>query len=410
MINVAKIREDFPMLNQNKQMQNHPLVYLDSAATSLKPQTVINAEIDYYQNYSVNAHRGDYDLAHQVDTMINETREAVADFINGTPEEIVFTSGTTASINLVAFGYGMKFLTSEDEILLTQAEHASNVLPWFKVAEITGAKINYIPLDESGKLTAENLRKAISKKTKIVAVAHVTNVLGYIVDIKEIASICHEFGALIVVDGAQSVPHMPIDVRDTDIDFLSFSGHKMLGPTGIGVLYGKYSLLQITDPFMTGGGQTAKFDMCGDVNFLAPPIKFEAGTPHMAGIAGLKAAIDYLNAIGMDNIYAYEKELRIYAMEKLAKLDNLTIYNPDADGGIISFNVNGVFAQDVASYFNSRGICVRSGQHCAQILIEYLNTVSTVRASLYFYNTKEDVDAFVEACQEAGNFLDAYFG
>ena len=189
MINVAKIREDFPMLNQNKQMQNHPLVYLDSAATSLKPQTVINAEIGYYQNYSVNAHRGVYDLAHQVDTMIKETREAVTDFINGTPEEIVFTSGTTASINLVAFGYGMKFLTSEDEILLTQAEHASNVLPWFKVAEITGAKINYIPLDESGKLTAENLRKAISKKTKIVAVAHVTNVLGYVVDIKEIASI-----------------------------------------------------------------------------------------------------------------------------------------------------------------------------------------------------------------------------
>jgi len=410
MIDVNKIREDFPMLNQHKTMQNHPLVYLDSAATSLKPQSVIDAEVDYYQNYSVNAHRGDYDLAHQVDTMVNQARKAVADLINSTPEEVVFTSGATASINLVAFGYGMKFLTSEDEILLTQAEHASNVLPWFKVAEVTGAKINYIPLDETGKLTPENLQKTISHKTKIVAVAHVTNVLGFVVDIKKIAAICHENGALVIVDGAQSVPHMPIDVQDTDIDFLSFSGHKMLGPTGIGVLYGKYKLLQMTDPFMTGGGQTAKVDMCGDVNFLAPPIKFEAGTPHIAGIAGLKAAVEYLTKIGMDNIYAYEKELREYAMEKLRKLNNLTIYNPDAEGGIISFNVQGVFAQDVASYFNSRGICVRSGQHCAQILIEYLNTVSTVRASLYFYNTKEDIDAFVKACQEAGNFLDAYFG
>lgn len=410
MLDVHTIRKDFPMLHPLKTMQGQPLVYLDSASTSLKPKCVIEAVRDYYENYSVNAHRGDYDLAHHVDVMVESTREVVANFINAKAREIIFTSGTTASINLVAFGYGMKFLKPDDEILLTQAEHASNVLPWFKVSEITKAKIKYIPLDEQGKLTPENLRKTITKNTKVVAIAHVTNVLGYVVDIKELAKICHEFGAIIVVDGAQSVPHMPIDVMDADIDFLSFSGHKMCGPTGVGVLFGKYHLLEIMEPLMTGGGQTAKFDMCGDVSFLLPPTKFEAGTQNIAGIIGLKAAVEYLQKIGMENIAKHEHELHQYAVNKLKNINHVILYNAEASGGIISFNIKDVFAQDIATYLNSRGIAVRSGQHCAQILIEYLQTVSTVRASWYFYNTKEDIDQLVEACQEAGNYLDAFFG
>jgi cysteine desulfurase/selenocysteine lyase len=313
------------------------------------------------------------------------------------------------SINLIAYGYGTKYLTKDDEILITQAEHASNVLPWFKVGEMTGCKINYIPLNEDGKLVPENLRKVISKKTKIIAVAHVTNVLGFIVDIKEITKIAHQYGAIVVCDGAQSVPHMPTDVKDLDVDFLSFSGHKMVGPTGIGVLYGKYGLLEKTAPFMTGGGMNAKFDMCGDVTYLQPPSKFEAGTQNIEGIYGLKAATDYLMSLGMENIRRYEDELRTYAIEKLKKNERVILYNEKAESGIITFNIKGVFAQDEATYLNSQGIACRSGQHCAKVLLDYLGEVATVRASLYFYNTKEDIDAFVSALEKGGDFLDAYF-
>ena len=407
MFDVNKIRKDFPVLKQT--MQGHPLIYLDSAATSLKPRVVINAVEQYYENYSVNAGRGEYDLTHAVDQKVIETRKAVAKLINAHPEEIVFTSGASMSINLVAFGYGMKYLKKGDEILLTQAEHASNVLPWFKVAEITGAIINYIPLDEKGRLTPENLEKVISKKTKVVSVAHVTNVLGYIVDIKAIAKITHKYGAILVCDGAQSVPHLPTDVQDLDVDFLAFSGHKLLGPTGIGVLYGKYDLLKITDPLMTGGGQTSKFDMCGDVAFLAPPMKFEAGTQNLAGIFGLKAAVDYLMEIGLDTIDEYERELKKYAIKKLSALPNIKIYNADSETGIITFNIKGVPSQDAASFFNSYGIAIRSGQHCANVLIDYLGEVATCRASLYFYNTYEEIDKFVEVASHGEDYLDAYF-
>lgn len=407
MFDVNKIRKDFPVLKQT--MQGHPLIYLDSAATSLKPRVVIDAVEQYYENYSVNAGRGEYDLTHAVDQKVIETRKAVAKLINAHPEEIVFTSGASMSINLVAFGYGMKYLKKGDEILLTQAEHASNVLPWFKVAENTGAIINYIPLDKKGRLTAENLEKVISKKTKVVSVAHVTNVLGYIVDIKEIAKITHKYGAILVCDGAQSVPHLPTDVQDLDVDFLAFSGHKLLGPTGIGVLYGKYDLLKITDPLMTGGGQTSKFDMCGDVAFLVPPMKFEAGTQNIAGIFGLKAAVDYLMEIGLDTIDEYERELKKYAIKKLSALPNIKIYNADSETGIITFNIKGVPSQDAASFFNSYGIAIRSGQHCANVLIDYLGEVATCRASLYFYNTYEEIDKFVEVASHGEDYLDAYF-
>ena len=409
MFDVYKIRKDFPMFTNNVKMQGKPLVYLDNAATTFKPQCVLDAINLYNSQETSNSHRGDYDLCYAVDKKIDETRQRIAKFINAETNEIVFTSGTSMSINMVAYGYGAKFLTKNDEILITQAEHASNVLPWFKVREMTGCKVNYIPLDKEGRLTVENLRKTITKKTKIVAVAHVTNVLGYIIDIKSIAKVVHEFGAILICDGAQSVPHMTTDVKDLDVDFLSFSGHKICGPTGIGVLFGKFDLLCKMDPFMTGGGMNAKFDMCGDVAYLAPPIKFEAGTQNIEGIFGLNAAIWYVSNLGMNNIRDYEHSLRKYAIEQLEKLDNVEIYNKNAESGIITFNIKGVFAQDVATYFNSRGIACRSGQHCAKILIDFLKQVATVRASIYFYTTKEEIDALVEACRTGGDFLNAYF-
>lgn len=409
MLDVEKIRKDFPMFVNNTQMQGKPLVWLDNASTTFKPYSVIKAIENYYSNETSNSHRGDYDLCYQVDQKILETRKTVAKFINCDTSEVVFTSGTTASINLVAYGFGIKYLSKDDEILLTEAEHASNVLPWFKVSEVTGAKVCYIPLDKDGRLTIENVRKTITKNTKIIAVAHVTNVLGYSTPIKEIAKAAHEVGAYIVVDGAQSVPHKKTDVKDSDIDFLSFSGHKLLGPTGVGVLYGKFDLLCKMEPFMTGGGMNAKFDMCGEVGYLEPPLRFEAGTQNIAGIIGLKPAIDYLMNLGMENIEAHEKELKEYAVKKLKETGKVVIYNEHSEAGIVTFNVKDVFSQDAATYFNSQGIACRSGQHCAKILHEFLGTLTTVRASFYLYTSKEDIDRLVEAVKNGGNYLDAYF-
>jgi len=397
------------MYRNRIKMQGKPLVWLDNASTTFKPDCVLDAVKAYYESETSNSHRGDYDLCFNIDQKILETRQTVGKFINCRPEEVVFTSGTTASINLVAFGWGAKYLKKGDEILLTQAEHASNVLPWYKVSEMTGAVIKFIPLDEEGRLTPENLSAVITERTKIVAIAHVTNVLGYIAPVKQLSKIAHEHGAILVLDGAQSVPHLTTDVQDLDCDFLSFSGHKICGPTGIGVLYGKFALLSKTDPFMTGGGMNAKFDMCGDVAYLEPPLRFEAGTQNIEGILGLKAAIEYVMNIGMDNINAYEEALKRYAVSELEKTGNAIVYNPKSEAGIVTFNIKDVFAQDAASFLNSRGIACRSGQHCAKILIDYLKVVATVRASFYFYTTKEDIDALVDAVRHGKEFLDAYF-
>ena len=409
MIDPYKIRNDFPMYRNRIKMQGKPLVWLDNASTTFKPDCVLEAVSAYYESETSNSHRGDYDLCFNIDQKILETRKTIGKFINCRPEEVVFTSGTTASINLVAFGWGAKYLKKGDEILLTQAEHASNVLPWFKVSEMTGAVIKFIPLDKEGRLTPENLSAVITDRTKIVAIAHVTNVLGYIAPVKELAKIVHEHGAILVLDGAQSVPHVPTDVQDLDCDFLSFSGHKICGPTGIGVLFGKFALLSKTDPFMTGGGMNAKFDMCGDVAYLEPPLRFEAGTQNIEGILGLKAAIDYVMSLGMDNINTYEEALKRYAVSELEKTGNAIVYNPLSEAGIVTFNIKDVFAQDAASFLNSRGIACRSGQHCAKILIDYLKVVATVRASFYFYTTKEDIDSLVDAVRHGKDFLDAYF-
>ena len=384
----------------DRTMQSHPLVYLDNAATTFKPQCVIDAVVRYYTEQTTNVHRGDYEISYQVSEAYEKTREDVARFIHAEPKEIVFTAGASASLNLVAYGYGRKYLKPGDVILSTEAEHASNILPWFKVVEETGAKLEYIPLTEDGRLTLENFRKAMHEQVKIVAVADITNVLGYVAPIEEMTRIAHEHGAIVVCDGAQSVPHTPTDVKAWDVDFLAFSAHKMCGPTGIGVLYGKFELLQKTDPFMLGGGSNARFDMCGNILLKDAPYKFEAGTPNIEGVLGLQQAVRYLETIGMDKIEAYEHELKAYAIEKLKKLDNLILYNPTSPTGIIAFNVKDVFAQDAAGYLNSKGIAVRSGNHCAKILLNVLKTSETIRASLYFYNTKEDVDRFVQACSE----------
>lgn len=409
MYDVYEIRKQFPMLNNNIKMQGHPLVFLDNASTTFKPKCVIDKINEYYNFKTSNSHRGDYDLCYNMDVEVENARRLIANFINANENEIVFTSGTSMSINLIAYGYGLKYLTKNDEVLISEAEHASNVLPWFRISELTGCKINYIPLDKDGRLTVENLKKVISKKTKVVSIAHIGNVLGYIAPIKEISKVVHSYGAILALDGAQSVPHIPTDVKDLDCDFLSFSGHKMCGPTGIGVLYGKYHLLDIMDPFLTGGGMNAKFDMCGNVKYLNPPSKFEAGTEHLAGIMGLGEAVKFLSNIGMENIAKHEEKLRKYFLEKIKDVDDVIIYNKEAGTGIITFNVKGVFAQDEATFLNSKGIAVRSGQHCAKILIDFLGEVATVRMSTYLYTTKEDIDYLCDILKKKGDILDAYF-
>ena len=408
-MDINKIRQDFTMLSSNKKMQGHDLVYFDNAATSLKPKSVLDSIAKYYEEYTSNSHRGDYDLEYEVDVAIDRTRESVARLINCDTDEVVFTSGTTMSLNMVAYAYAMKYLNKEDEIIISEVEHASNILPWYKVREVTGCTIKFVPLDENFKVTKENLLKVISNKTKIVSLAHISNVIGEEIDVKELAKVIHSFGALFVVDGAQSVPHKKIDVKDLDCDFLAFSAHKMLGPTGVGVLYAKKELLEKMDTYQVGGGMNETFKTNFEVVPHKAPTKFEGGTMNIEGIIAFNEAIKYLENIGLDNIEKRELELKAYAIKKLEELDNVVIYNKHSNSGIITFNIKDVFAQDAATYFNSQGIAVRSGQHCAKLLNDKLGTVATVRASLYFYNTEEEIDKFVEACKHGGDFLNAYF-
>ncbi len=410
MFDSKEIRKDFPMFRNEVKMQGKKLVFLDNASTTFKPDCVLNAISNYYQNETSNSHRGDYDLCYKVDQTVLNTRKKVAKFINAKSEnEIVFTSGATSSLNLVAYGYGASHLQEGDEILIDEGEHASNVLPWYVVAKQTGATVKFVELDKEGKVSIENLKKGLTSKTKIVSLAHVSNVLGFVLPIKEMAKIIHENGSVFSVDGAQSVPHMKIDVQDLDCDFLSFSGHKMLGPTGIGVMYGKYDLLKEMDPYLVGGGMNDKFNACGLFTYLLPPARFEAGTINIEGIYGLGAAIDYLENLGMDEINAHEKELKRYAIEKIKETNNAIIYNENSESGIVTFNIKDVFAQDAATFLNSKGIACRSGQHCAKALNQFLGTPATVRASFYIYTTKEDIDALADAIKHGKDFLDAYF-
>ncbi len=410
MIDVQRLRSDFPMLH-GKKMQGCDLIYFDNAATTFKPQAVRAAVDYYYTDITCNAHRGDYDLSYTVDQAYEGTRERVARFLHAQTNEIVFTSGTSESLNLVAQGYGRKFLHEGDIVLSSESEHASCVLPWMKVCEERKAALSFIPLDPSGHIDMDSFRAQMSDRVKVIALAMITNVLGYEAPIQEICAMAHSYGAVVVVDGAQSVPHMPIDVRKLDCDFLAFSAHKMCGPTGTGVLYGKYALLDAMDPLHLGGGSNARYDMCGNIRLKNPPFKFESGTPNIEGVLGLRAAIDYLDAVGMANIHAYELELHHYIVKELLKMNHIIVYNPDAQSAIITFNVKDVFAQDAATFFNANGIAVRSGQHCAKLLIDRLNTSATIRASLYFYNTKAEADRFLAVCAQANmqSCLDVYF-
>ena len=409
MFDPNKIRQDFPMFTNKTKMQGHELVFLDNASTTFKPKSVIEAMNYYNEHETANSARGDYDTMYHVDQTIAKTRELVAKFINAYTDEIVFTSSDTESLNLVAFGYFANHLTKDDEILITVAEHASNTLPWFKLQEKIGCKVKYIPLTEEGRLTLDNVEKSITSKTKVISVANVTNVLGFYTDMKPICELAHKHGILVVCDGAQSVPHGKTDVKQFDVDFLGFSGHKMLGPTGIGVLFGKRELLTKTDPIILGGGMNETYETDGSYVLHSAPAKLEAGTKNIQAIYGLGAAIEYINKIGIENINKYEKELRSYAIEKMKEVKDIIIYNENAESGIISFNIKGVFAQDLATLLNSKGIACRSGNHCAKILKNQIHEIATVRASLYFYNTKEEIDKLVEALQEGGNFLDVYF-
>ena len=382
-------REDFLLLNQN-------IIYLDNGATSLKPKVISQSISDYYNNYSANAHRGDYDLSLKVDSKYEETRKLVKDFINAkTTKEIIFTSGATDSLNKIIFGFFKNYLKTNDEVLLTKSEHASNILPWFELADELNIKINYIPL-ENLEVTLDNVKRNITPNTKVISIAHITNVVGDIRPIKEIISYAHSKGILVVVDGAQSVAHMQVDVQELDIDFLAFSAHKMLGPTGVGVLYGKEELLNNMHPIIFGGGMNASFQFDGTRIYNDTPTCFEAGTPNIAGVIGLGEAIKYLNNIGMDKITNYEQNLKKYAISKLKTINDIIIYNENSQSGIITFNIKNIFAQDLAIYLNKYNICIRAGNHCAKILNEDLGIKNTCRISLYFYNTKEEIDYLVK--------------
>lgn len=387
-------REDFNVLKN--------VVYLDNAATSLKPKILSQKVSDYYNNYSANASRGDYKIALLVDNEILNTRNKIKDFINASSsDEIIFTSNATDSLNKIVFGYFRYNLKDNDEVLITKAEHASNILPWFELSNEININVNYIPLNENYEITLDNVKKSITKNTKVISLAYISNVVGDIRPIKEIIEYAHKLGIKVVVDGAQAVAHMKIDVIDTDIDFLAFSAHKMCGPTGLGILYGKKELLNNLYPTCFGGGMNASFTFDRITKYKSLPSKLEAGTLPIASIIGFGSVIDYLNNIGMDNIYNYEKELRNYAIDRLSEIENIEIYNTNSKSGIITFNYKDIFPQDLAIYLDKYNICVRAGNHCAKLLKDELKIKNTCRVSLYFYNTKEDIDALVKALKNS---------
>ena len=408
MIDTEQVRKDFPMYRNGGMYGDRPLHYLDNAATTFKPRQVIEASDRYYTDICANTKRGDYALAHDADVAYDESRETVARFINADPEEVVFTSGDTMGLNFVAYGL-MPGLKKGDEIVLSWEEHASNALPWFRVAQITGASIRYVPLTEDGRITPENLKSVVNENTKVVALASISNVLGHPLPVRELARIAHSVGAVYVDDGAQSVPHSETDVRETDVDFLCFSGHKMLGPTGIGVMYGKRERLEGLEPLFYGGEMNARFDSSCSISLSDVPDRFEAGTQNMSGAMGLAEACRYIESIGFRNIRDHERKLKRMAVDGMLANGNAVLYNADSDTGIVTFNINGVFAQDAASYLGDRGVFVRSGTHCAKILPEFLKTQATVRASMYIYNDEDDVKALVEASRHAEDFLDVFF-
>lgn len=400
-----ELKKDFPIL------QNKNVVYLDSGATTQKPNQVINAVKEFYEKYNANPHRGAYSLSMEATEVYENTRDKIAKFINAkSREEIIFSKNATEALNLIAYSYGMENVKNGDEILLSIMEHHSNLVPWQKVAKVADAKLNYMYINEEFEISDEEIESKITDKTKIVGITHVSNILGTINNVKKVIDYAHKKGAIVIVDASQSIPHMKIDVQDLDCDFLVFSGHKMLAPLGIGVLYGKKELLDKMSPFLMGGDMI-EYVYEQETTFAPLPNKFEAGTQNVEGVIGLGAAIDYIENIGYNKIEEIEKELVSYAKSELSKLDYLKLYltpNEENHSGVISFNINGVHPHDVASILDSQGVCVRSGNHCAQPLMRYLGIDSTCRASFYFYNDKEDVDKLVQALEKAYEMFKKY--
>ncbi|AAP28883.1 cysteine desulfurase SufS [Bacillus anthracis] len=394
-MNIHEIRKQFPILDQK--VNGKQLVYFDSAATSQKPIQVIETLERYYKEYNSNVHRGVHTLGTKATDAYEGAREKVRKFINAkSMEEIIFTCGTTTALNTVAASYGLENVKEGDEIVISYMEHHSNIIPWQQVAKKTGATLKYLPLQPDGTISIEDARQTITPNTKIVSIMYVSNVLGTINPVKEIGAIAHENGAIMVVDGAQSTPHMKVDVQDLNCDFYALSAHKMCGPTGIGVLYGKKELLNNMEPIEFGGEMIDFVDL-QESTWKELPWKFEAGTPIIGNAIGLGAAIDFLEEIGLDNIEKHEHELAQYALERLSEVDGVTIYGPKHRAGLVTFNIEDVHPHDVATVLDVEGIAVRAGHHCAQPLMKWLKASSTARASFYLYNTKEEIDTFVES-------------
>ncbi|WP_186578167.1 cysteine desulfurase [Aquibacillus kalidii] len=405
-MDVKAVRQLFPILDQ--EVNGHPLVYLDSSATSQKPLTVINALEDYYKLDNSNVHRGVHTLGTRATDKYEGARDKVRKFINASSvQEVIFTRGTTTAINTVAYSYRSK-LSEGDEIVITPMEHHSNIIPWQQTAKATGATLKYIPLQEDGTISLDEVKATISDKTKIVAMMHVSNVLGTVNPVKEVAKIAHQHGAVMLVDGAQSVPHMKVDVQDLDCDFYAFSGHKMCGPTGIGVLYGKKQLLENMEP-VEFGGEMIDFVNLYDSTWKELPWKFEGGTPIIAGAIGLGAAIDFLTEIGLDEIEAHEHKIVTYALQELRTIDGISIYGPEQRAGLITFNLDDVHPHDTATVLDADGIAVRAGHHCAQPLMKWLDVTATARASFYLYNTEDDVDRLVAGLNKAKEYFGDVF-
>ena len=384
-------RDDFPILENNN-------IYFDNGATTLKSKQVIASINKYYLEYTSNIHRGEYDASIITNKLYDETRDIIRKFINASNDDLViYTRGTTESINMIVFGFMKKHLNKGDIVLLNKAEHASNILPWFKLKEEIGIEIDYIDLDENYEITLDNVKKKINSKVKVISIAEISNVIGDVRDIEGIGRLCLENNIYLCVDGAQSVPHKRVDFSKCNMSFLSFSAHKMTGPTGVGCLIVNNKYKDDIEPLYYGGGMNLDFYSDGRYELHTDETKFEAGTPPIAQVIGMREAILYLEKIGMDKIHKYEKELKEYLVDKLSKLDNITIYNKDINSGILAFNVDGVFAQDVAVYLNKKNIAVRAGNHCTKLLRDEIGTDNTVRVSLYLYNTKEEIDKLVEA-------------
>ncbi len=390
---------DFPILRSR--MNGHPIAYLDNSATTQKPESVVRSICGYYGGCNANPHRGVYELSVRATQVYENARRKVAEFINATPREIIFTKNATESLNLIAYSYGLTNLHAGDEILITIAEHHSNLVPWQRVAQMTGATLNYIYLAADGNLSADDIATKLTKRTKILAVTQISNVLGLINDVKTLAARAHEVGAIVVVDGAQSVPHIPVDVQNIDADFLAFSGHKMLSPMGIGVLFGKRRLLDEMPPFLSGGDMIEYVEE-QSTTYAELPQKFEAGTQNVGGAAGLTAAIDYLRGVGFETIERIERDLTTFAIAEMKRLPYVELYGCDAANkvGIITFNIRDVHPHDVATILDAQGVAIRAGHHCAQPLMKFLGLNSTCRASFYFYNTRRDVERLIEALQQ----------